>query len=275
MDQEAVTERYSTSRGIAYRATPIDPTRPTLLFLHGLSGSLSAWHPYESFFTASANLVIPDLRGHGRSKRWPHERDYTVPEYARDLIELLEELGVARVTIVAHSFAATVVVELARQYASRIASVILLAPAYKTSTLARTRLTQPFLALGSLILCVLPRLAGSRRVDYSRFPNDADWDLRRIANDLHATGLHSYTWSLRELYRYPDSAWSALAPFPTLIVHGTRDTFVPFSHSADLAHTLPHATFETWEGVNHMLVMNEPRRVSERILSFMGLASHE
>ena len=60
-----LTERYLDNR-VYYRHGEIKNERQTLVFIHGLLGSSSAWRPYEARFGTDYNLLFFDLRGHGK-----------------------------------------------------------------------------------------------------------------------------------------------------------------------------------------------------------------
>jgi pimeloyl-ACP methyl ester carboxylesterase len=52
--------------------------------LHGLAGSSSTWLPVMSLLGAHAQVIAPDLLGHGLSAK-PHDRDYSLGAYAAGL----------------------------------------------------------------------------------------------------------------------------------------------------------------------------------------------
>lgn len=62
--------------------------QPTLVLLHGLSANGAVWGPLVERLRArfQGRIVIPDLRGHGRS---PHATHYGYGQHAADVAELL------------------------------------------------------------------------------------------------------------------------------------------------------------------------------------------
>jgi len=67
----------------------------TLLFLHGLGPSLQQFELQEAFFPTRYRVLLPSLRGHGRSSAPANAglADYTIRELARDVQALLDSLG--------------------------------------------------------------------------------------------------------------------------------------------------------------------------------------
>ena len=87
-------ELFFEERGLAYRSNNIEEGRKTLVFVHGLSGSSSAWYPYEEKFENAYNILTFDLRGHGMSKKQFFYSSYTPELMATDLVALLKHVGI-------------------------------------------------------------------------------------------------------------------------------------------------------------------------------------
>ncbi|MFM9125170.1 MAG: alpha/beta fold hydrolase [Actinomycetota bacterium] len=75
---------------------------PVLVLVHGVSMSAAYFHPVvDPLVAAGFRVVVPDLRGHGRS---PHaEGGHTVEQYAADLDALLDARGIDRCVVVGWS----------------------------------------------------------------------------------------------------------------------------------------------------------------------------
>src|SRR3989344_4538059 len=120
-------EGFLAERGIAYRTNTFVPGRKTLLFVHGLSGSLSAWYPYETIFEEKYNLITFDLRGHGLSVR-PSRRGYAMAEFVEDIYALLKHLRVEHCIIVSNSFGTLITMEFVRAPPGIAERAVLLSP---------------------------------------------------------------------------------------------------------------------------------------------------
>jgi 3-oxoadipate enol-lactonase len=95
---------------------------PSVVLVHagGFDGRM--WGPLAERLEDRLTLVIPDLRGHGRSALPPE--DYA---FAEDLIGLLDELALERAPFVAASFGGGVAVELMTAAPERVSALVLLA----------------------------------------------------------------------------------------------------------------------------------------------------
>src|SRR5690349_16385473 len=65
-----------------------------LVLLHGFSSSGAAWKDVAPVFAREYRVIVPDLRGHGRSTN-PTNR-FTHRQSALDVYALLEQLGIGK-----------------------------------------------------------------------------------------------------------------------------------------------------------------------------------
>ena len=160
-------EYFFEKRGIAYRINEFRADRPMLVWIHGLSGSLSAWFPYEPLFTEHYNLLTFDLRGHGRSVRPHRYADYALQEFADDLYELLDYLHIEKSILISHSFGTLIALEFVSAHPDRVSELSFLSP---TAFLKKTKwaaLVQT-IGRGLVALCAVTpfRTSMCGRVDY-------------------------------------------------------------------------------------------------------------
>jgi 3-oxoadipate enol-lactonase len=265
-----MTEHFLESRGIAYRANEIRPERPTLLLVHGLSSSSSAWLPYEKLFENDVNVIIPDLRGNGLSKRWPRVRDYSLEEHADDLAALLDELQIKTCIAVGYSIGALIVLAFGRQHPHKLSKIMYISPTYQLHRLWRLRLTRPFIWLGVAFASLFPVAPRHPyRVDYTKYKNAGDESFARVYEDIRSTGFRAYMYALVQWYAFHYDRWWKDIDVPTLIIHGTHDTIVPREFMPSLQKQIPHAKLVEYEHGNHMLVYHNIAEVGAAIKDFI------
>ncbi len=96
---------------------------PPLLLLHGYPQTHVAWHRVAPRLMRHFTLVIPDLRGYGRSrgpKPDPEHRNYSKRAMARDMAELMTALGHERFLLAGHDRGARVGFRLALDQPARV-----------------------------------------------------------------------------------------------------------------------------------------------------------
>ncbi|WP_255308444.1 alpha/beta fold hydrolase [Streptomyces marincola] len=113
---------------------------PVVVFLHGaFIDSLASFYFTlgPAFAAQGCEVVMYDLRGHGRSERPPS--GYTVQDFGEDLRALLNRLGVTRpVHLVGNSFGGTVALDYALRWPGRTASVLVIESGPATAQWAST-----------------------------------------------------------------------------------------------------------------------------------------
>lgn len=100
---------------------------PPLFIHHGTMGGAEGWKidGYTDDLKDDYKLILIDSRGHGRSDK-PHAReDYAGPKLARDVIAVIDDLGLDKVIYWGYSAGARVGYELANVAPERVSSFIL------------------------------------------------------------------------------------------------------------------------------------------------------
>ena len=123
--------RESVAGGHRWAWTEIDAKRadaPTLVLVHGYTGSKENWYRMARAFGGRYRLVIPDLPGWGQSERKPGG-DYGYVAQSKRLSEFLalpEVSGGKPVTLVGHSMGGGIAALTAARYPDRVGRVALL-----------------------------------------------------------------------------------------------------------------------------------------------------
>ena len=103
--------------------------KPPLLCLHGYPQTSAMWHQMAPLLAADWQLVIPDLRGYGRSEKVPDEDDhaaYSKRAMGRDMFALMSGLGHDRFSILSHDRGARVAHRMGMDQPDRIQSMTIL-----------------------------------------------------------------------------------------------------------------------------------------------------
>lgn len=101
---------------------------PDVVLIHGLTGDLSIWFLSRTFPTLAESFraTAYDLRGHGYTDA--PETGYTSLDHARDLLALLDVLGIQSARLVGHSFGAVIAAHAAVLAPERVDALILSDP---------------------------------------------------------------------------------------------------------------------------------------------------
>jgi pimeloyl-ACP methyl ester carboxylesterase len=93
---------------------------PTVLCLHGFPELAVSWRDQLAGLSDRYRVVAPDMRGYGGTDAPPRVLDYTIDRLARDVVELIEALGVRRVHLVGHDWGGAIAWEVAQRHAEQL-----------------------------------------------------------------------------------------------------------------------------------------------------------
>ncbi|HEX5291198.1 MAG TPA: alpha/beta fold hydrolase [Streptosporangiaceae bacterium] len=104
--------------GIEYEVT--GSGRPVIL-LHGFPDSGRVWrHQVPALAAAGFQVIVPDLRGYGRSDKPAGVADYGMGQHLADVIAVLDHAGAERAHVVGHDWGAAISWVLATFYPGRV-----------------------------------------------------------------------------------------------------------------------------------------------------------
>jgi pimeloyl-ACP methyl ester carboxylesterase len=120
-----ITTQFDVSGGQLYcRHNTLDPSRETLLFIHGLGESgLCFLEALQHPFFRKYNILIPDLIGFGRSAAAETD-DYSFDSQIDRLATLLDETNTDRVHIIGHSMGGDLGTLFCGKYSARTVSFV-------------------------------------------------------------------------------------------------------------------------------------------------------
>ncbi|MHB8406086.1 MAG: alpha/beta fold hydrolase [Gammaproteobacteria bacterium] len=116
------------ANGISIHYLRTGGDKPPLVLLHGLTGNGACWTPLARSFESEYDVVMPDARGHGNSGTPLH--GYRYEDHASDVIELIQEIGLAAPILLGHSMGGMTAAVVASQAAKIIRGVILADPTF-------------------------------------------------------------------------------------------------------------------------------------------------
>jgi pimeloyl-ACP methyl ester carboxylesterase len=95
-----------------------------VICLHGITAQHRAFNALARYLASSRSLVGMDLRGRGDSAK--PESGYGFEAHVRDVIRVLDHLGLERATIAGHSMGGFVALKTALSYPERVRALVLL-----------------------------------------------------------------------------------------------------------------------------------------------------
>lgn len=193
-----------------------------LVLLHGFGGCSQDWAALVSEWAAHFQLVIPDMRGHGRSGSLP--APFRHQEAAGDIQALLDHLGIGAFRGVGVSGGGNVLLHLATRQPERVKAMVLVSATSYFPAQARTIMRR-----------------------YPDTVSAQDWETFRRRHPGGDPQIHSLLASVRALAGSYDDVnftppYLATIQARTLIVQGDRDPFYPVEISVEMARAIPRAS---------------------------------
>ena len=103
------------------------PEAEWVTFVHGAGGSSSIWFMQVRDFSKQFNVLLIDLRGHGKSKRPTTEKykRYTFDSIGDEVIEVLDHLQIQSTHFIGISLGTIIIREITERYPERTKSMIM------------------------------------------------------------------------------------------------------------------------------------------------------
>lgn len=237
---------------------------PPLLLVHGLMVSGKMFEPVLENFAARHRVIVPDLRGHGRSRGLPPP--YTAVQLASDLAHLLNHLSIASTAVLGYSQGGAIAQQLVLDHPRRCDRLVL------ACTYAFNMAT-PREWLEGHIAPLLIRVLGMKRladlvVSQSMLQIDkerANWLADLMASQDRTLMLTAW----RETMAFDSRKRLAEIRCPTLVMAGSNDQGVPIHHAQMLHNGIRGSQLVIIKGADHALIWthtDEFVRVSEKFL---------
>jgi pimeloyl-ACP methyl ester carboxylesterase len=253
-----------------------------ILFVHGLLGSHRNWRYLVDRLDNTNRVTVPDLFGHGASEK--HEGDYSPSAQAATLRDLINHLGIDRVTIVGHSLGGGISLAFCYLFPERVERLVLVgtgglgrevSPVLRAASLPVADWVLPVIASpwvrgGAEIVGRGLSLFGWRashdiRAAWEGFTELSDADARRafLATTRAVMNSRGQTIAAHEYLL-------ELAALPVLVVWGTNDMVIPVDHAKRLSELAPACRVEIFEGAGHFPHLDQPDRFADVLRDFMA-----
>jgi pimeloyl-ACP methyl ester carboxylesterase len=253
----------------------------TLLLLHGMAGSSQTWRAIVPQLSKRYRVIAPDLLGHGESAK--PRSDYSLGAFAVSLRDLLDELGITRVTVVGQSLGGGVAMQFVYQHPDYCRRLVLISSGGLGQDVGWTLrlLSAPGAELILPVLAPPPvvRLGNKVRTWLSaasiQSPRGAEmWSAYASLSD--AQTRQAFLRTLRSVVDYRGQAVSALnrmhltSELPLMIIWGDQDHIIPVEHGHALDELRPGCRLEVLPGVGHFPHVEKPNDVVDLLDDFIG-----
>src|SRR3954470_489045 len=272
---------------------------PVVVLLHGFPELGVSWrHQIPALARRGCRVLVPDLRGFGRSDAPPDVADYAITQMAQDVIGLIDHAGVEQAVVVGHDWGADIAWKTAWLHPDRVRAVAGLsvpfiprAPAPPLDLMRRHLGAEFYIvwfqshggpeeALERDVRRTLatprvwdPGWAGDEGEDPPTPPFMSDEELGVYVEAFERTGFGPAL----NLYRNIDRNWEQTSAVgdrriaqPSLFLTGERDPVRRFMPAEAMEGWVTDLRFDiVVPGAGHWVNQEEPEVVNEALLRFL------
>ncbi len=247
-----------------------DAEAPWVVFVHGAGGSSSIWFLQIKEFIKHFNVLLVDLRGHGKSKGMvaPKEvRHYEFEDITRDILEVLDSLQIQKAHFIGISLGTILIRNISEIAPERVTSMIMGGAIIRLNIRAKV-----LVALGNMFKSVVPFIwlysffawiiMPSERHKKSRllFVHEA----KKVAQKEFMRWF-TLTYKVTPLLKYFEEKDTAI---PTLYLMGEEDhMFLPSVLYIITKHT--NSWLEVIRNSGHVCNVDQPKEFNTRAILFL------
>jgi 3-oxoadipate enol-lactonase len=216
-----------------------------LLLLHGIGATGAMFEPLIATLAARYQVLVPDLRGHGRSSCLPGPD--SIARMAADLVDLLDLLHIPACYVLGYGTGGVVAQQLAHDHPQRVRGLALVCSYARRAATLREQIE-------SRQRPELFRLLGARGMGVlaaRRAPMSSSGFVRDVVAANRGTRVAP---AARALLSFDSRAWLSALACPAIIIAGARDSAATPQHARELAQALPNASLHMLPEAGHWLV---------------------
>lgn len=238
-------------------------------FVHGAGGSSSIWYKQIRDFKKHYNVLLVDLRGHGKSKKpiYSKIKRYTFDVLGDEIIEVLDHLKIRKTHFVGISLGTILIREITERYPERTISLIMGGAVMKLNLRG-----QVLMKTGVALKSIIPYLVLYRLFAFIIMPRRAHKESRLLfineAKKLYQKEfirwftLASRVNPLLRFFRINDSG------IPTLYIMGEQD-YMFLSSITKLVKDHKSSTLKIIPDCGHVVNVEQPQIFNTEVLAFM------
>jgi pimeloyl-ACP methyl ester carboxylesterase len=252
-------------RGRTARSAP-GAGRP-LILIHGLLLSQEMHRPLAEDLAARGNRVITlDLLGHGSSDRPRDMWRYSMATYGRQIVALMDHLGIEEAVVMGTSLGANAALEVASAHPERLRGLILEMPVLDNGLLGSALAFTPLLValtFGEPVMKLVSRV--TRAVPRRLLPHLGNVMLDTVRQQPGPGGALLQGLFFGRIAPPRDERRTFMTP--TLILGHGRDPVHPFSDAGMLAKEMPNSRLIEAESLVELRL--RPERLTGEIADFL------
>ena len=238
-----------------------------ITFIHGAGGSSSIWFNQVRFFKSYFNVLLIDLRGHGRSTASPEGTQYTFDKIIEDLIEVLDHNKINKSHFVGISLGSILIQKMLFKYQSRVEKIGLGGAILNLNFQSRV-----LMFFGNLTQSILPFIWIYTFFAFVIMPYRNHRKSRalfiREAKKISQNEFKRWYKLTKKILPLLEKIRSHKVKTPVLYIMGKEDyMFLPFVKEMVQAHE--SSSLITLSDSGHVVNIDQPEQFNNNLLTFL------
>jgi rifampin ADP-ribosylating transferase len=236
---------------------------PPVLALHGWAESLRVFDRLGPLLPGTIRVVAFDQRGHGDSDK--PDTGYDFASMTKDVVVLLETLGLPPVVMVGASSGGYLAQQIAVTHPNLVAGLVLVgAPADLQGR-------PPFFdEVARLSDPIDPTWVRESLAWFPRFRDIPDWYLEDRVRDGVSCPARAWLGTLLGLVEAVPPTETGRIEVPTVIIWGEQDTVLPVEHARRLHAAIPGSELLLLPDTGHLVLWEQPEEVASAVTALVA-----
>ena len=250
--------------------------RPPIICLHGLTRNARDFEKLAPYIAAQGwRVVVPEMRGRGKSEYASDSATYAVPTYVGDVLALLEQQGIGRFVSVGTSMGGLITMAIAAFAPDKLAGALLndIGPVIETGGLEAIK---GYVGQGRSFPTWMHAARALQEIQTANFPGFTidDWlSMAKQGMVLHANGRIAFDYDMKiaepifasDAAAVPPDLWpayEALGACPLVLVRGAISSLLSEETFAEMQSRVPSAAAVTIANTGHAPTLDEAAALS-------------
>ncbi len=254
-----------------HEAEDPDPELPPLVLVTGMGGRCEGWLPFQvPTLRARRRVLIYDHRGVGLSEE--AEAPYTTTDLARDLVGLLEALGIERIDAAGYFLGGMTIQEAALASPALFRRLVLIGswarPDARRSLLLRewASLARAGISAASMTRQRLIWTFSDEALEHTEL---IDPGVARLDDGKTPLTGERFAKQCDACVSHDTLDWLSRLEHPTLTLCGRRDHLTPPKFGRAIAEAMPNARDVALSYCGHACMIERPERFNEIVSHFL------
>jgi len=240
-----------------------------VIILHGLFGMGDNWRNIARMMESQYQSIVVDMRNHGRS---PHDPEMNFKVMTDDILELMTDLNLDKVSLLGHSMGGKVAMQFTLLHPAMVDKLIVVDIAPKYYAPHHDAVIE---AIGSIDPKLLTDRTGAENV-LARFLGNDQSTIQFLMKNLSRLPEGGFEWKpnmpvIIDAYYHLIKDVTPTEPFkgPVLFVRGEKSRYILDDDIPHIKDLFPNSSLVTIPGAGHWVHADTPETFTKTVLAFL------